>query len=97
MDKQFYVYIMSNIKNTVLYTGVTNNIVARVLQHKAKQIEGFTKKYNCIKLLWFEQTDDVASAIQGEKRIKKWKRVYKENLIKEKNPNWEDLAKDWDE
>ena len=82
---------MANKYNTVLYTGVTNDLKRRVFEHRIKAIEGFTKKYNCGRLLWFEVTDNIESAIIKEKQIKKWKREYKENLITEFNPEWDDL------
>jgi putative endonuclease len=77
--KKYYVYIMSNKYNTVLYTGVTNNLKRRVYEHREKLIEGFSSKYNCNKLVWYEETGDIESAILKEKQIKKWKREYKEN------------------
>jgi putative endonuclease len=77
------------------YTGITNNLLARVDQHKGKQIEGFTKRYNLTKLVHFEETDDVGAAIQREKEIKGWRRAKKVALIEKDNPKWEDLAKDW--
>lgn len=91
--KAYYVYIMTNQNNKVLYVGVTNNLQRRVYEHKHKLIDGFTKRYNCTKLVWFQQTSDVNSAIQEEKRMKKWKREYKENVINAMNPNWDDLSK----
>ncbi|MDY6970124.1 MAG: GIY-YIG nuclease family protein [Spirochaetota bacterium] len=87
----YYVYIMTNKNNTVLYTGMTNELKRRVYEHKNGLINGFTKKYNCHKLVWYEQTSNVKSAILKEKRMKKWKRVYKENVINEMNPEWKDL------
>ena len=73
--------MMANKHNNVLYIGVTNNLIRRVYEHKKNLIEGFTKKYNCHKLVWFQQTNDVTAAITQEKRMKKWKREYKENVI----------------
>ena len=89
--KTYYVYMMSSTNNKVLYVGVTNNLVRRVYEHKIGLIGGFTKKYNCKKLVWFKDTNDIKSAIQQEKRMKRWKRKFKENLISEMNPNWDDL------
>lgn len=83
--------MMSSTNNKVLYVGVTNNLVRRVYEHKIGLIGGFTKKYNCKKLVWFKDTNDIKSAIQQEKRMKRWKRKFKENLISEMNPNWDDL------
>ncbi len=74
-----------------LYTGITNDLLRRVLEHKQGKIKGFTKKYSCNKLIYYEQTDNVYSAIEREKEIKKWRREKKQNLIKEINPHWNDL------
>jgi len=79
--KQFYVYIMTNKWNSVLYTGMTNNLKERVYQHKQKLLEGFTEKYNVTKLVYFEVFDDVANAIKREKQIKAGPRRKKEQLI----------------
>ena len=89
--KQFYVYIMTNKGNTVLYTGVTNDIRQRVYEHKQKIIEGFTKKYNVVKLVYYEAFRDSASAIQREKQIKAGPRKKKEELINSINREWRDL------
>ncbi len=89
--KTYYVYMMTNQHNTVLYIGVTNNLIQRVYVHKNGMLEGFTKKYNCKKLIWYEQTNNIQSAIQKEKRMKKWKREFKENVINEMNSDWRDL------
>ena len=89
--KTYYVYIMTNQNNKVLYIGVTNNLQRRVYEHKNGLLEGFTKKFNCKKLIWYKQTGDINSAIQEEKRMKKWKREFKENVINEMNPKWNDL------
>lgn len=91
----YFVYILTNKYNTVLYTGVTNNLEKRLYQHKEKLIDGFTKKYNINKLVYFEYTSDVLSAINREKELKKLSRVNKEKLIEKINPNWEDLSKKW--
>ena len=87
----YYVYIMSNTTGTVLYVGVTNNLKRRVNEHKTKSIDGFTKKYNVVKLLYFDSTNDVMSAISQEKKIKGWTRAKKNTLISSFNPKWEDL------
>lgn len=76
-----------------LYTGVTNNLKKRTYEHKNDLIEGLTKKYQCHKLVYFEETSDIESAIQREKQIKNWDRKKKENLIKTKNLSWKDLSK----
>ena len=91
MPKQYYVYIMTNAYNTVLYTGVTNNLRARVYQHKEKLVEGFTKKYNITKLVYYEITDDVSAAILREKQIKGGSRQKKIDLLVRMNPEWRDL------
>lgn len=89
-EYNFYVYIMASPSGT-LYTGITNDLLRRVLEHKQGKIKGFTKKYSCNKLIYYEQTDNVYSAIEREKEIKKWRREKKQNLIKEINPHWNDL------
>ncbi len=88
----YYVYMLTNKANTVLYVGVTNNLERRISEHKSKLIDGFTKKYKCTKLVWFEHTNSVESAIKKEKQMKKWKRSFKENVINQENPNWNDLS-----
>lgn len=93
MTKSFYVYILANKSNAVLYTGVTNNLVTRIYQHKNKLLEGFTKKYNVNKLLFYEEFPTALEAIAAEKKIKGWLRKRKIELIKIKNPQFEDLAK----
>ena len=84
---------MANKYNTVLYIGVTNNLLRRVYEHKNKLIEGFSSKYNCSKLVWFIETQSIESAILKEKQMKKWKRKFKDNVINEMNPEWVDLYK----
>jgi len=90
--KSYYVYIITNKKNGVLYIGVTNDIERRIYEHKNKLVEGFSSKYNLNKLVYFEETSDIRTALEREKRLKKWNRDWKIRLIKEKNPNWEDLS-----
>lgn len=92
--KQYYVYIMTN-KSKTLYTGVTNNLVRRVLEHKQKRIQGFTSKYNINKLAYYEMTPDVKSTITREKQIKGWLRNKKIALIESVNPEWKDLSAEW--
>jgi len=91
-SKHYYVYIMSNRSKTI-YTGVTNNLERRVYQHKSKQIQGFTAKYNLTRLVYYEETADVISAISREKTIKRWLRAKKIALIESVNPSWNDLAR----
>ena len=85
-----YVYIMTNKTNSVLYIGVTNDIVRRVREHKMQQIDGFTKKYNVTKLVYFEEFSDPHTAISREKQLKHWIRAKKIALIETKNPDWND-------
>lgn len=92
--KQPAFYILTNTYNTVLYMGVTSNLIQRIYQHKEKLIDGFSKKYNVTKLVYFEQFDDMESAISREKKLKKWRRKWKQELIEVMNPNWRDLYPD---
>jgi putative endonuclease len=92
---QYYVYILTTRKNTVLYTGMTNDLMRRMWEHKTKFNIGFTSRYNVDKLVWFEEHNDVKLAIRREKLIKRWVRDWKESLINERNPEWDDLSKDW--
>ncbi len=93
--KEYYVYILSNSTNSTLYVGMTNDLCRRLYEHKNKLISGFTKKYNIHKLVYFEKTTDVKAAIQREKRLKKWNREWKFELIKTNNPNLNDLSEEW--
>jgi len=92
--REYYVYIMTNDSRT-LYIGITNDLERRVFEHKSKAVEGFTRKYNITKLIYFESTDDVTVAIEREKQIKGWLRKKKIALIESMNPAWGDLAGDW--
>jgi putative endonuclease len=92
--KTFYVYILSS-KTGTLYVGITNNLQRRMYEHKKKLVEGFTKKYNIDRLVYFEETPDVYAALNREKEIKKWRRDKKLNLIKSLNPRWQDLSEGW--
>ena len=87
----YYIYIIANKYNNVLYTGVTNNLVRRVYEHKSKLVEGFTKTYNVDKLVYYEISEEVIVAIEREKQIKGFKRQKKNDLINDFNPNWIDL------
>lgn len=89
--KQYYVYIATNQRNTVLYTGVTSNLIKRGFEHKTKPIASFTAKYNINKLVYYEIFDDVNDAIRREKQIKGGSRKKKIVLIQSMNPKWEDL------
>jgi len=92
MEKAGYVYIMTNPKNTVLYTGATSGIANRVCEHRLKiHPESFTARYNCVKLVYYQRFDTIKDAILEEKRIKGGSRQQKENLINAMNPAWKDL------
>ncbi|WP_293139999.1 GIY-YIG nuclease family protein [Okeania sp. SIO3I5] len=91
MTKEYYIYIMTNKRNTVLYTGVTNDLIRRVYEHKSKLVEGFTKKYNINKLVYFEMYENPSEAIAREKQIKAGSRQKKINLINSINLEWKDL------
>lgn len=92
--KTYYVYIMASRKDGVLYIGITSNIQKRVWEHRRGYGEGFTKSYLVRKVVYIEQCSDVMSAIEREKKLKKWKRQYKVNLIEKENPEWKDLYDD---
>ena len=92
----YYVYILTNWNNKVMYIGVTNNLERRVYEHKNKLIDGFTKKYNINKLVYYEYTEQIEAAISREKQIKGWLREKKNQLVSESNPQWRDLSQDWD-
>ena len=83
---------MTNANNKALYIGVTSDLTKRVLQHKNHQYEGFTDKYNCTKLVYYEECNDIKTAITREKQLKNWHRDWKNNLIKQTNPEWKDLS-----
>jgi putative endonuclease len=90
--KTYYVYILASKRNGTLYIGITNDLARRVYEHKSGLIKGFTKKYSVNKLVYFESTSDVNAAILREKRLKKWKRQWKIELIEKLNPDWNDLS-----
>ena len=94
MDLKFWVYIMASLSGT-LYIGITNDLDVRVRQHKAGEIEGFSKKYRCTRLVYFESFDNVLKAISREKQLKGWRRSKKIALIEKMNLRWEDLAEKW--
>ena len=89
---QYFIYLLTNWNNKVMYVGVTNNMERRVYEHKNKLVEGFTKKYNVNKLVYFEDTNDVMAALTREKEIKKWRREKKDALVNTLNPEWRDLS-----
>lgn len=92
---QYFVYMVTNKNKTVLYTGVTNSLNRRVWEHKQKHFPGFTKKYNCDRLIFFEVYERIEQAIAREKQIKGWTRAKKNALIFPTNPRWDDLAATW--
>ena len=92
--KNYYVYIMASKKNGVLYIGVTNDLVRRAYEHRNNLIDGFTSKYHVYRLVYFETIEDVYSAIEREKVLKKWNREWKVRLIEKENPDWLDLSED---
>ena len=95
IEKAYYVYLLTNWNNNVMYVGVTNDLQRRVYEHKEKMVKGFTKKYNVNKLVYYEQTTDIAAALNREKEIKKWRRNKKNILVESTNPSWRDLSEDF--
>ncbi len=93
-SKDYYVYIMASDTGT-LYTGVTNNLVRRISEHQQGIFEGFTKKYKCHKLIFYENYSDIKLAIAREKQLKNWNRNKKQELITKINPHWQDLSAEW--
>ncbi|WP_298359784.1 GIY-YIG nuclease family protein [uncultured Litoreibacter sp.] len=87
----YHVYIMASRPHGAIYTGVTNDLVRRANEHRNGLISGFTEKYQCKTLVWYEEHQDINEAILREKRIKKWNRAWKIELIEASNPSWEDL------
>ena len=92
MNKTYAVYILTNYNETTFYIGVTGNLQKRIWEHKNKVVEGFTKKYNVDKLVYYELTENVESALNREKQLKRWHRQCKINLIKKMNPEFNDLS-----
>jgi putative endonuclease len=99
-DHSYFVYILASGRNGTLYTGVTNDLVRRISEHREGEVEGFTKKHGITKLVWYQQHQYVNDAILQEKRIKRWHRKWKLELIEKANPQWRDLyldlTRDWD-
>ena len=89
----YYVYLLTNWNNKVMYVGVTNDLRRRIYEHQNKLVKGFTQKYNVNKLVYYEQTSDVFGALTREKEIKKWRREKKNALVVQTNPEWTDLSK----
>jgi putative endonuclease len=91
MEKHFYVYILASGRHGTIYVGITNDLIRRVHEHKEGLVPGFTKDYGVDKLVYYEVFDDPEAAIVREKRLKRWKRDWKVELIERDNPNWDDL------
>ncbi len=92
---RYFIYFMISNNRSALYIGVTNNIQRRIFEHKQHAIDGYTKKYNCVNLVYFEETSSIEDAIAREKQLKKWGRNKKNALVESMNPNWVDLSLDW--
>jgi len=93
--KEYYVYIMSSNNRSTIYIGVTNDLERRVFEHRNKLIKGFTEKYKCINLVFYEEHNQIVKAIYREKKIKNWNRNWKNQLIEELNPEWPDSSEEW--
>ncbi|MBL7175747.1 MAG: GIY-YIG nuclease family protein [Desulfobacteraceae bacterium] len=91
MNKQPAVYILASKRNGTLYIGVTSDLVKRIWEHKNNMVEGFTKRYNVHRLVWYELHESMETAITREKRLKNWKRKWKLELIESSNPKWQDF------
>jgi putative endonuclease len=95
--RDYFVYILASQPNGTLYIGVTNNLARRVYEHRQGSVGGFTKKYGVHQLVYYEMTTDIRDAIEREKRLKKWNRQWKIELIESQNPKWRDLYDDIDD
>jgi putative endonuclease len=93
MSHNYYIYVLTNDFGNVMYVGMTNNLERRMVEHQQALVEGFSKKYNLKKLVYYEHTSDVNAALAREKEIKKWRREKKNRLVENLNPEWEDLSK----
>ena len=94
-DITYYVYLLPNWNNKVIYVGITNDLERRIYEHKKKFVKGFAEKYNVNKLVYYEQTPDINAALNREKEIKKWRREKKNRLVVNTNPLWRDLSEDF--
>jgi putative endonuclease len=94
-EHQYHVYLLTNWNNKVMYVGITSDLKRRLFEHRNKSVEGSTTKYNIHKLVYYEATSDVQSAIAREKEIKKWRREKKNRLVEKINPEWRDLSAGW--
>lgn len=92
--RTYFIYMLASKRNGTLYTGITNDLIRRVYEHKEGIVQGFTRKYDVTRLVYYEETNDVTEAITREKRIKKWNRRWKIDLIEQHNPGWKDLYND---
>ncbi len=92
---RYFVYILTNWNNKVMYIGVTNDLQRRLYEHKNELVDGFTKTYHIHKLVYFEETSDVRAALEREKQLKHWNRAKKNALVETMNPLWKDLSEDW--
>jgi putative endonuclease len=90
-NKQYYIYVLTTAKNTALYTGITDDLIRRIYEHKNNTAGGFTKRYQVHKLVYYEAGGDVLKAIEREKQIKSWRRQKKLDMITKHNPDWHDL------
>ena len=93
--RNYYVYLLTNWNDKVMYVGVTSNLERRLYEHKNKLVKGFTEKYNIHKLVYYEETPDIKVALSREKEIKKWRREKKNSLVIAVNPEWKDLSVEW--
>ncbi|WP_425457554.1 GIY-YIG nuclease family protein [Devosia ginsengisoli] len=91
MGRDYFVYLITNRKHGTLYTGVTNDLVRRVHEHREGLVDGFSRRHGCKHLVWFEIHGDIEAAILREKQVKKWLRPWKDALIEQTNPDWRDL------
>ena len=91
----YCVYIISNKRHTVLYTGVTSDLEQRMFEHKTKYYKGFSARYGCDQLMYFEEFAEIEDAIRREKQLKRYRRAWKEDLINKSNPKWKDLSEGW--
>ncbi|MBX3514213.1 MAG: GIY-YIG nuclease family protein [Xanthobacteraceae bacterium] len=91
MSLRFFVYILATRKDGPIYVGITNNLQKRVFEHKSRSVAGFTKRYNVDRLVWFEEHSTANAAITKEKQLKRWRRIWKKELIERFNPEWDDL------
>jgi putative endonuclease len=95
VDKIYYVYILATRKDGPIYVGITSDLHRRIYEHKTYESRGFTWKYNVDRLVYFEQFDNSEAAIEREKRLKRWRRAWKVELIETANPDWRDLSEDF--